>query len=54
MYFILNTKRKNNGRESLFNNDDVDFLFRDKFEVMENLVRLFLRVASIWCNGRYC
>ena len=37
MYFILHTN--NNGSEGLFNNDDVDFLFSDEFEVMENLVR---------------
>ena len=39
MYFILYTKCNNNGREGFFNNDDVDSLFSDAFEVMENLIR---------------
>ena len=38
MYFILYSKCNNNGREVFFN-DDVDSLFSDEFEVMENLVR---------------
>ena len=39
MYFTLHTKCKSNGREGFFNNDDVDSLFSDEFQVMENLVR---------------
>ena len=45
MYFILYTKCNNKKREGFFNNDDVDSLFSDEFEVMENLVRV-LSVSS--------